>query len=135
MGSSRPLRRIVLVVEDDADQRALASLLFEESEFDVVECASAEAALAVMQRQYQRVAMIFTDVRLAGAMDGVELVRIVRERFPNVPAIVTSGAMGDREIPGNAVFIPKPWRALDLLMAAEKLRIATDDPRWNGDIF
>jgi CheY-like chemotaxis protein len=38
-------KRIVLVVEDDAELRWLTATLLEESEFDTVECESAEAAL------------------------------------------------------------------------------------------
>ena len=40
--------------------------------------------------------------------------------------IVTSGAPGDRlaQLPDGAAYLNKPWRALDLLIAAE--RVLTD---------
>ena len=50
MGQSKPLRATALVVEDDPMQREMICLLLEESEVDVIECASAEAAEAVLQR-------------------------------------------------------------------------------------
>jgi len=127
MGRAKPERATVLVVEDNEDERYLASTLFEESDLDVVECASAEAALAVMREAPGRVAMVFTDIRLAGKMDGVELTRIVKRQFPNVPVIVTSGdGARARDLPRNSVFMQKPWRALDLLMTAEKVRLAAE---------
>ena len=41
---------LALVVEDDDNQRALLSTLLEESEMEVLECDSAEAAISVLNR-------------------------------------------------------------------------------------
>jgi DNA-binding NtrC family response regulator len=128
MGQSKPLRRtMALIVEDDEEQRFLSATLFEESEFNVVECASAEAAMAVLHEKHDEVGLIFADVELSGNMDGVELAKIARTELPDVPVIVTSGAGGARvaELPAGADFVPKPWRALDLLIRAEKARRAS----------
>ena len=46
MASTKHLTAVV--VEDDCDQRALAATLLEETEFDVIECDSAEAALDIV---------------------------------------------------------------------------------------
>ena len=50
MGQSKPFRAKALIVEDDPMQRAMIGLLLEESDFDVIECESAEAAELVLQR-------------------------------------------------------------------------------------
>jgi DNA-binding LytR/AlgR family response regulator len=42
-----------------------------------IECQSAEAALAVMLIGAHDIAMVFADVRLPGAMDGIDLAREV----------------------------------------------------------
>jgi CheY-like chemotaxis protein len=124
MGQARPLRPMALVVEDDDDQRSLAAVLLEESEMDVVECCSAEAALAVMQNVGDRVAMVFTDISLAGKMDGVELAQVINAQRPKVAVLVTSGDPGDRlkDLPGHSAYIQKPWRALEVLEIAERAR-------------
>ena len=44
MGQSKPFRATALVVEDDPMQREMICLLLEESDVDVIECESAEAA-------------------------------------------------------------------------------------------
>jgi len=124
-GFSTPTnRRIVLVVEDDAELRWLTATLLEESEFDTVECESAEAALAVMLLRGHDVAMIFADIRLAGAMDGVDLAHEAKMRWPHLTVVLTSGDPGERleHLPPGVRFMPKPWQPLDILMVAERAR-------------
>ena len=48
MGQTNTQRRLALIVEDDVDLRALIVALFEDSDLEIVECESAEAALAIM---------------------------------------------------------------------------------------
>ena len=91
MGQAQQKRRAVLIVEDDAELRSLTAALLEDEEIDTIECESAEAALAVMLIGGQEVAMIFADIRLPGAMDGVDLAWEVRQRWPLLPMILTSG--------------------------------------------
>ena len=50
MGSATPFKPIALVVEDDAIQREDVATLLEESEMGVIQCASAEAALGVLEK-------------------------------------------------------------------------------------
>src|SRR6185503_19010354 len=50
MGQSKPFRATALIVEDDPMQREMLCLLLEESEVDVIECESAEAAKLVLER-------------------------------------------------------------------------------------
>jgi CheY-like chemotaxis protein len=73
MGPAVPERRIILIVEDDSELRRLIVLLFEERGLEIVECDSAESALATMLLRGRDVVMIFSDVRLPGAMDGLDL--------------------------------------------------------------
>ena len=126
MGQARPPRRIALVVEDDAELRWLSATLLEESELDIVECESAEAALAVMLMRGPEVAMIFADIRLPGVMDGVDLAREVKMRWPHLTVVLTSGNPGDRlkQLPPGVLYLPKPWQPLNVLMVAERARLS-----------
>jgi DNA-binding NtrC family response regulator len=110
---------LALIVEDDDNQRALLSMLLEESEMEVLECDSAEAAVSVLDRIGESVCFLFTDVKLAGAMSGAALAARAKERFPQMDVVVTSGFL-PRELPGDAKFMPKPWRALDVLREAQR---------------
>jgi CheY-like chemotaxis protein len=119
MGQSA-LKPIALVVEDDVLQRELAVVLLEESEMGVIECESAEEALHVLERMGEYVSMIFTDVRLAGKIDGVELAHFARQCYPDVHVIVTSGLALKESLPEGATFMPKPWLPLDVLREAQR---------------
>ena len=67
-------------------------------------------------------AFMFVDIRLGGMMDGVDLARAVSKLWPKVRVVLTSGAPEEYlpGIPEGAVFVPKPWRALTLLVEAER---------------
>ena len=91
MGQSKPFRATALIVEDDPMQRDMICLLLEESEVDVIECESAEAAELVLERAGGSLVLMMTDVQLAGNMDGVELAHIARKYNPEMGVIVTSG--------------------------------------------
>ena len=105
MGQTQQKRRAVLVVEDDAELRSLMTALFEDEQVDTIECESAEAALATLLIGGRKVAMIFADVRLRGVMDGIDLAREVKMRWPFLPVILTSGH--PRE---HVAYLPKPWQ-------------------------
>jgi DNA-binding NtrC family response regulator len=91
--ASRP---IALVVEADREERALVCTLLEESDMQVIECDSAEAALAVVERKGGQMAMVFTDVGLAGRMDGVALAQNLDAHHPGVPVVVISAQRSRR---------------------------------------
>jgi two-component system cell cycle response regulator CpdR len=120
MGQVTPIRPYALVVEDEAMQRELLSTLLEECEFEVIACDRAEAALDVLDEAGPSLAMLFTDIELAGEMTGTELAHVVHRRFPKTTVIVTSGGQHPTRLPNEAKFIPKPWRALDVVREAER---------------
>ena len=122
MGQAQQKRRAVLIVEDDAELRSFTAALFEDGELDTIQCESAEAALAIMLICGRDVAMIFADVRLRGVMDGIDLAREVKMRWPCLAVILTSGHPRELfgELPPGVAYIPKPWQPLNLLVAAEQ---------------
>jgi DNA-binding NtrC family response regulator len=122
MGQAQQKRRTVLIVEDDAELRSLMAALFEDQQVDTIECESAEAALAVLLMDGREVAMIFADIRLRGVMDGIDLAREVKMRWPLLPVILTSGNPWQRirELPPGVAYMPKPWQPLSVLVAAEQ---------------
>jgi CheY-like chemotaxis protein len=122
MGQAQSKNPAVLIVEDDAEVRSLAATLLEDEQLNVIECESAEAALAIMLIGGREVAMIFADVRLRGVMDGIDLAREVKMRWPLLPVILTSGLPRERvgDLPLGVDYMPKPWQPLHVLIAAEQ---------------
>jgi two-component system, cell cycle response regulator CpdR len=119
VGQQKPLRATALIVEDDPMQREMICLLLEESDYDVIQCESAEAAELVIDKVGGCLAFLMTDVNLAGRMNGVELAYIAKERNPRLDVVVTSGRPLPRPLPNGAKFWSKPWAALDVLREAE----------------
>src|ERR1700719_3028544 len=120
MGHASPFKPIALVVEDDVLQRELAVVLLEECEMGVIECESAEGALYVLEKMGGCVSMIFTDVKLGGKIDGVELAHFATQCYPDIHVIVTSGLALTKSLPEGATFMPKPWLPLDVLREAQR---------------
>ena len=121
MGQSKPLRATALIVEDDPMQREMICLLLEESDVDVIECESAEAAELVLENAGDNVALMLTDVQLAGNMNGVELAHIARKYNPAIGVIVTSGRPLHQALPDGVQFWAKPWAPLDVIREAERM--------------
>jgi DNA-binding NtrC family response regulator len=117
---------VAVVVEQDQEQRAMAVVLLEETEVDVIECGTAEDALKTMDNAMaaDRIALAFVNMRLPGRMDGVEFAQVVKRQRPNVHVIVTSRKPGRRieDLPEGAVHMAKPWLPLDLLIHAARAR-------------
>jgi len=120
MGQKSSYKPIALVVEDDVLQREWAVVLLEESEMGVLQCDSAEEALRILEKMGGCVSLMFTDVNLAGKIDGVELAHLATQCCPNIHVIVTSGRALTKSLPEGAIFMPKPWLPLDVLREAER---------------
>ena len=63
-------------------QREMLCVLLEECNYDIIQCESAEAAERVLQETARWLALMVTDVELAGNMNGVELAYIAKRYDP-----------------------------------------------------
>jgi PAS domain S-box-containing protein len=80
----------VLVVEDNDDVGMFSTELLEDLGYKVKRVADASAALAILATDEFAVDLVFSDVIMPG-MNGVELAGIIRERYPGLPVVLTSG--------------------------------------------
>ena len=118
-----PSHRIALIVEDNAELRTLAATLLEEADFEVVEIGNGEEALHFLHHHAEEVSFLFADVRLPYLLSGVDLAHRVQLKWPWIRTVLTSGAPLEGELyeaPKDVPFMPKPWRALDVLVEAER---------------
>ena len=83
-------RQTILVVEDNAEVRHVAVSLLEQLGYRAIEVGNAQAALDVLAAG-NSVALVFSDVVLPGQADGLALARIIGERYPNIPVVLTTG--------------------------------------------
>jgi CheY-like chemotaxis protein len=106
------LRPVVLIVEDEFLLRMDSAAAIEEAGFEVVQAANADEAIAIL-RMRSDISVVFTDIQMPGSMDGLKLARFVRDRWPPIKIIATSGlvALGEGDLPEGGVFIAKPYTA------------------------
>ncbi len=100
----------VLVVEDEALVRMDIALLLEDEGFHVLEASNADDAISLLDA-HPEVRLMFTDIDMPGSMDGLKLAAAVRDRWPPVKIIVTSGHrnMSDDTLPIVGRFFSKPY--------------------------
>jgi two-component system, response regulator PdtaR len=100
--------KTVLVVEDEPIIRMAAIDLVEELGFTALEAASADEAIAILEAN-TGIHVIFTDIQMAGSMDGLDLAAYARNRWPPVEFIIVSGEMRPEAVhmPDSARFFPK----------------------------
>ncbi|MFK0335360.1 response regulator [Rhizobium sp. NPDC090275] len=109
-------QRTVLIVEDEILIRMmLADTLLEEG-YDVVEAANVLEAVAVLGQR--KIDAVITDIDMPGGLSGLDLARMISTTHVKVPVIIASGRhrLGRDELPGDAVFVPKPY-GLDFIAA------------------
>ena len=105
-----PVRYAVLVVEDDPLLRMHAMDVVHDAGCIPVEAKNADEAIEILQARSD-ITVLFTDVQMPGSMDGVKLAHFVRERWPPVKIIVTSGFkhVTPDQLPSGSVFLGKPY--------------------------
>ncbi|MEQ8834807.1 MAG: response regulator, partial [Miltoncostaeaceae bacterium] len=84
----------ILVVEDDHMMRRVVSRQLAGLGYDAILASTGDEALAVLER-HPGIALLFTDVVLAGGMNGRELAERAAERRPDLPVLFTSGYTED----------------------------------------
>ena len=122
MEQAQAYKRLALVVEDDPVQRETIVTLLQESDMDVIQCESGEAAEMVLEHVGGCLTTLLTDVSLAGSMDGIELAQIAHERYPALQIVVISATPRVSRLPDGTSFISKPWSPLELLRQTQMTR-------------
>ena len=106
----------VLVVEDEALLLFAIGDDLRDMGFTVYEASNADQALLRLE-QHPEIAILFTDIDMPGSMDGLKLSAAVRDRWPPVKIIVTSGKRRplDEMMPQGGVFLPKPYAPTEVV--------------------
>ena len=116
--SSRPH---VLVVEDEFFSRLHAVDLVEAAGYKAIAASNADEAIAILETR-KDIRIVFTDIDMPGSMDGLKLARAIRDRWPPIELILTSGHFDvpASEVPERGVFFSKPYRDQEIVAALQK---------------
>ncbi|MCH9020273.1 MAG: PAS domain S-box protein [Proteobacteria bacterium] len=104
----------ILVVEDDAEVRALAVRVIEGLGYRVCEAANAASALEILAERPE-IELLFTDLVLPGGMGGTDLAREARRLRPELHVLYASGYTEDAIVrhgwlDDGVELIEKPYR-------------------------
>jgi DNA-binding response OmpR family regulator len=114
---------IILIVEDEYLIRLTLAEALVEDGFDVIEAASGDEALILMQ-QHLGISLLLTDVQLPGQVDGLALARAARVRAPDLPVIFVTGrpeALPAADLTERDGFIAKPYLPSEVCAAVRRL--------------
>jgi CheY-like chemotaxis protein len=113
----------VLVVEDNPAVQEVAGLLLDLLGYRVQYSASADAALRLLASD-AAIDLVFTDIVMPGELDGLGLARRIKEEYPDVAIVLTSGyaKAGD----GPAARPPILRKPYQLQTLARVIRAALD---------
>jgi DNA-binding response OmpR family regulator len=120
----------VLVIDDQSDVRAMISIVLRINQFEIVEAASAAAALKEFENS--RFDLAIVDIFLQGT-NGFDLIRMMRARIPDLPVVAISGmttldfVAASPELV-NVICLQKPFRPNELVRAIEAAQGSTWPP-------
>jgi len=120
------VKPVVLVVEDEFLLRMDSVEILEDEGFEVIPAANADEAIAVLSARSD-IRLVFTDIQMPGSMDGLKLARFVRNRWPPIKIVATSGHVpaGADDLPTGSVFLPKPYSGAELVSTLRDLTGST----------
>jgi DNA-binding response OmpR family regulator len=114
----------ILVVDDQKDVRAMICMVLRVNHFEVVEAASAAAALQLFGESEFNAAIV--DIFLDDS-NGMDVIAAMRDRAPDLPVVAVSGmtafdgaSMSDDLT--RVVYLQKPFRPAELIRAVAAAR-------------
>jgi nitrogen-specific signal transduction histidine kinase/ActR/RegA family two-component response regulator len=120
----------VLLVEDNVDVQDVASKLLDQLGYQVV-CAQSAAAALQLLASGEQIDILFTDVVMPGDLDGLALAQRVREEYPDIAVLLTSGyAKALATVEAGFPVLRKPYQLATLAHAIREALDQQSVPLW-----
>jgi len=107
---------MILLVDDEENYRELIAKVLTKAGYTVLQAADGMGALSLLERS--NVDLVISDI-LMPVLNGYALVARLREKWPDMPVILTTGFLSPDAaksmMKGSVDFIPKPINAETLL--------------------
>ena len=118
----------VLLVEDNEDVAEITAALLQELGCRTKRAQNAGEALEIVARG--GIDLVLSDIVMPGGMNGLDLARSLRERFPELPIVLTTGYSSKAQEASREQFpiLPKPYRRNQL---AEAISSFLTSRRWS----
>jgi two-component system, NtrC family, sensor kinase len=106
----------ILLVEDNAEVKAVAGMLLQQLGYHVDAVDNAAAALDLLA-EGKNVDLVFSDVVMPGDMDGLALAHRIRTDYPHIPVLLTTGYAKAASQAKGFPILRKPYRLTNLSRA------------------
>ena len=111
--AERESHATILVVDDNRDSALAIAKLLQFSGHSAISAFSAREAVDLLDEM--PIDLVLSDIRMPD-VDGFDLLRVLRHRFPALPIILMSGLpiTSDDVVPTGASILKKPFTMVDL---------------------
>ena len=118
----------ILVVEDNPEVGDVTATLLEQIGYRVLRAENAAEALAQLQNG-NRIDLLFSDIVMPNGMNGIHLAQEVRERYPTIGVLLTTG-YSDMAAAAETRFpiLRKPFEVSSLERAVREVLADPDGP-------
>ena len=118
---AEPVKKTILVVEDEPTLRSLVRKVLERSGYAVIEASSGVAAVELWTKTKPHVDLLLTDMVMPDGISGLQLSETLKAQNPGLKVIFTTGysaeLMGkDFQIKEGVNFLIKPFQAEKLAL-------------------
>ncbi|CAN5329986.1 hybrid sensor histidine kinase/response regulator [soil metagenome] len=130
-GPAITLQGRLLLVEDNEELGSTTEMMLRTVGLEVMRVTSADAALAYLSSAADPPDAVLSDIAMPGTMNGIGLAFALRERWPRLPVVLTTGyteQIGEASAAGFRV-LPKPTAPEDLLEELRAALIKPPEPR------
>lgn len=113
---------IILVVEDDPLLRMAAVDMVEGAGFEAIEAANSAEAIEILENRLD-IRVVFTDIDMPPGIDGIRLAALIRDRWPPVQLIITSGhrTPPSGSLPSDSTFYSKPYPEIEVVATMRRM--------------
>ena len=124
MGQSRPPQPIyVLIVEDDPILMMALVEFVEDAGCEAVEATTVVEAIQILETSLD-IRTVFTDLDMRGSTAGMQLVLLIRERWPPLELLMVSSQPWDAaQIPARGVVLGKPFDRRRIVAAIQRFAV------------
>jgi CheY-like chemotaxis protein len=120
--TGRSARRVILLVDDEPLLLIDSEDLFVDAGYEVFTAYSADEAIKLLSENSQ-IGLVVTDINMPGSMDGLGLIKVVRDRWPPVKLIIVSSqtAFKAGDVPAYVPILSKPFVFKELQSKAQEM--------------
>ncbi len=111
---------VVLVVEDEPLIRMETVQMVKDAGCAALEASNTNDAMTILEGRRDILA-VFTEIRVPGHLNGMELGHAIAKRWPLIRVIVTSGFLKADNLPADWRYISKPYDGAQLAAALRPL--------------